>query len=54
MWPDIQAGIMKLGRSDVNIETNHIQLIRAWNQSMKEQIPLIQTKKLCISLPWIW
>ena len=34
---------MKHDRSDVNIETNHPQLIRELNQNMKLLIPLMQT-----------
>ena len=32
-----------INRSDVNIETNHPQLIRELNQNMKLLIPLMQT-----------
>ena len=42
---------MKHDRSDVNIETNHLQLIRELNQKMKLLIPLIQTRNLYVSLP---
>lgn len=34
---------MKHDRSDVNIETNHPQLIRELNLNMKLLIPLMQT-----------
>lgn len=54
MWPDIQADIMKLVRSDVNIETNHILIIRELNQNMKLLILLIKTRNLDVSLPWTW
>lgn len=54
MWPDIQADIMKLVRSDLNILTNHILIIRELNQNMKLLIPLIKTRNLDVSLPWTW
>lgn len=45
---------MKLGRSDVNTEGNHIELNRDLNRSIKKLVSLIQTRNLDISLLWTW
>lgn len=54
MWSDTQADIVKLGRTDVNTERNHIQLSRDLNQNIKKLVPLMQTRNLDISLLWTW